>query len=280
MRPPPPCAMRISVASRMGIGHSSPDGGDSRFMRFPRAGDSGNRRRTPLRPIPSARPRDARACSVAQRQGIGSAACPRSGRRRPGIPARPAPRSGAAKSAVGRRSRARPAAGRARLPQSQAGRATAAWPARTPPPPAAAQRSVPLADGAAVSVFQSRVARFELSDRARHPFQNVERIESGRHDRHPEARHQRGVFPQAHDGADMTGGEQPLDAALGRRQQHLHRRWHPHVRHQEREVVQSQRLRLMHGQGRGRRRRFESHGEEHHLILGRRCASRTASNGE
>ena len=46
--------------------------------------------------------------------------------------------------------------------------------------------------------------------------QDVERLEAGDHDRHAVARGERLVLLEAHDGADMAGGEEALDAVVGR----------------------------------------------------------------
>src|SRR4051794_41821819 len=53
--------------------------------------------------------------------------------------------------------------------------------------------------------------------------QQVERLKAGHDDWNVEAIGQRLVFFIAHDRADMPGGEKPLDAIRGRRQQRGHR---------------------------------------------------------
>ena len=82
------------------------------------------------------------------------------------------------------------------------------------------------------------------------------------------------IFPRAHHRAHVTGGQESLHDVLGRVEHGANRRRHQHVRHEHREIVQSQALRLHHRHDVGRRGGLKTDREEHDLpvrmLLGHR----------
>ena len=68
-------------------------------------------------------------------------------------------------------------------------------------------------------------------------------------------------------GMGVSGGEEALHHALLGRQQSLHCGWHQHVRDPDGKVLHAVVIRLPHGHGVGWRSGFETHGEEHNLLV-------------
>src|SRR5664279_2029465 len=102
-------------------------------------------------------------------------------------------------------------------------------------------------DRTGVGVLDLVLAGFQLPHGQPDALQDVQRLESGHHDRHLVLLRQRRVLRRAHHAADVTGGQKCLyPAGLG-----LHdgrdRRRHQHVGHQQREVGDPEPLGLVHG---------------------------------
>ena len=68
----------------------------------------------------------------------------------------------------------------------------------------------------AIVVCDSCMIPRELADAAMNPLQNIQRLEAGDDNGHTILRRERRIFCVAHDGADVTGGEKPLHAAVRR----------------------------------------------------------------
>ncbi len=106
--------------------------------------------------------------------------------------------------------------------------------------------------------------------------QDVERLEPGDHDRHAVARRERLILLDAHDRADMAGGEEALDAVAGRREDGLASPAAPaRARPAARSWPMPSRLACVAPPWRWPARWSRSHGEEHDLA--RRVVARAIS---
>ena len=123
-------------------------------------------------------------------------------------------------------------------------------------------------DGAGVLVLDLGAARLQLPDAEIDALEDVERLEAGDHDRHAVAAGDRLVLVEAHDRADVAGGEEALDAVGRAAEDRGHRRRHEDVRDEQREVGDALALRPERGHGVGRRRGLEADGEEDDLASG------------
>src|SRR5579872_839118 len=124
------------------------------------------------------------------------------------------------------------------------------------------------ADRAAVLVLDLASPSLELTHTEIDAFEDVDRLEPRHHDGHLVLSGDGLVLLAAHDGADVTGGEEAADAVAGRRQDRAHRRRHQHMRYQHREVPDALPLRLIGRHGVGGRRGLEADREEHDLPVG------------
>ncbi len=214
----------------------------------PRGGaPPGSTRRTPPRSRPSARRAATRACRAFRRRDSRAASPGRAGPRR--------------RCRSRTRSRALPSRGK----RSSASCARRPHASRRPlfgitpiPRQARSHGSNTSATTARAGVLPSRTtartywfstsARPSSSWRDHHAdaLEQVDGLEAGDHDRHAEVARDGLVVAPALDGADVPGREEPLHAVPRRDEDRHDRRRHEHVRDEQREVLDAERLRLLH----------------------------------
>src|SRR5205085_9482641 len=93
--------------------------------------------------------------------------------------------------------------------------------------------------GPAVLVLDLGPPGFQLPHGPQHAFEQVERLEASYHNWNAVAAGDRLVLGHAHDGADVAGTEERLDAVAGRLQDRGNHRRHEHVRDQYAEIPQT-----------------------------------------
>lgn len=98
--------------------------------------------------------------------------------------------------------------------------------------------------------------------------QQVDRFEAGDGDRFAAVAGEFVVRFEAGDGADVSGGEEGVDAAIGIGDEESHRREDADVFDEEGETVEPQAIGLAGGQGRCGGGRLESDGEEDDFLGG------------
>ena len=195
-----------------------------------------------LRSTPSARRADARACSRGRTPRTRAVAARRAARRRRD---RPPAREGRARARAAAKARRRVE----RAVRAAQREAAAGHHADAAPRPVgdlehlleqrARRRVAAGPHGAAILDLDARLARFELLDRDRDAFEDVDGLEAGRDDRQPVARGDRLVLGGAHHGADVAGGEERLDARVRSAGDRLEGGRHAHVGDEQEEVVET-----------------------------------------
>lgn len=125
-----------------------------------------------------------------------------------------------------------------------------------------------LPNGTTILVLDFGAAVFQLLDAHQDSLQDIQRFKPRNHDRHAVLRRERQVFFIAHDGANMTGSEKPLHAAIGRAKNRLDSRRNQNVRHEKRKVSEIFLRSLVHCHRRSRSSGFEANAKEHDLALG------------
>ena len=131
------------------------------------------------------------------------------------------------------------------------------------------RRAVPLgADDAGVPVFHLRATLLQLPDTHQYALENIDRLEARDYDRHTIPLGDRAVLVHAGDGANVSGGQEALDAVQRRVEHRAHGRRDQHVGDEYREVRQTKLRRLDDRHSVGRGGCLEADGEENDLPVG------------